>query len=125
VGKNLWFELRAFMKRAVRESELRALDANTFGLLEWLVDQSQTQKDPIYMQQVVMESKIASPATTLKCVGVLEEADLVTVTTDPKDARRRVIRPTRRALAAMEALGRRAEEWLGPRRCVGLKGKTS
>ncbi len=125
MGKNLWFELRAFVKRAVRESELHALDANTFALLEWLVDQSQTQKDPIYMQQVVMESKVASPATTLKCVGVLEDADLVSVTTDSKDARRRMIRPTRRALTAMDALGQRTEEWLRPRRSSSLRAKTS
>lgn len=125
MGKNLWFELRAFVKRAVRESELHALDANTFALLEWLVDQSQTQKDPIYMQQVVMESKVASPATTLKCVGALEDADLVSVTTDSKDARRRMIRPTRRALTAMDALGQRTEEWLRPRRSSSLRAKTS
>ncbi len=101
------------------------MDANTFALLEWLVDQSQTQKDPIYMQQVVMESKVASPATTLKCVGVLEDADLVSVTTDSKDARRRMIRPTRRALTAMDALGQRTEEWLRPRRSSSLRAKTS
>ncbi len=125
MGKNIWFELRAFVKRAVRESELHALDANSFALLEWLVDQTQTQKDPIYMQQLVMESKVASPATTLKCVGLLEDADLLSVRTDPKDARRRMIRPTRRALAAMDALGQKTEAWLAPRRSNCLRGKTS
>ncbi len=125
MGKNIWFELRAFVKRAVRESELHALDANSFALLEWVVDQTQNQKDPIFMQQLVMESKVASPATTLKCVGLLEDADLVSVTTDPKDARRKMIRPTRRALAAMDALGQKTEAWLAPRRSTGLKGKTS
>ncbi len=125
MGKNIWFELRAFVKRAVRESELHALDANSFALLEWVVDQTQNQKDPIFMQQLVMESKVASPATTLKCVGLLEDADLVSVTTDPKDARRKMIRPTRRAHTAMDALGRKTEAWLAPRRSTGPRGKAS
>jgi len=125
VGRNLWFELRAFVKCAVRESELHALDANAFALLEWVVDQTQTQKDPIYMQQLVMESKVASPATTLKCVGLLEDADLVSVRTDPKDARRRIIRPTRHALEAMDALGEKTEAWLSTSGSTGLRGNTS
>lgn len=123
MGKNLWFELRAFTQRAIRESELRALDPNAFALLEWVVSRTQNQQEPIYMQPLVMESKVASPATTLKCVGLLEDAGLVSVATDPIDARRRVIRPTRRAQQAMTDLGRKAEEWLTEYRSSGLRSK--
>ena len=125
MGKNLWFELRAFARRAILESDLHALDPNAFTLLEWLVDQTQARQDPIYMQQVVMDSKVASPATTFKCVGLLENAGLVSVTIDHRDARRRIIRPTRRALQIMETLSQKTEQWLAHRRRLSQEGKSS
>ena len=125
MGKNLWFELRAFARRAILESDLHALDPNAFALLEWVVDQTQSRQDPIYMQQLVMDSKVASPATTFKCVGALENLGLISVTTDRQDARRRIIRPTRRALQIMEALGQKTEQWLAHRRRPSQEGKGS
>lgn len=125
MGKNLWFELRAFARRAILESDLHALDPNAFALLEWLVEQTQSRQDPIFMQQLVMDSKIASPATTFKCVAVLENAGLVSVTVDRQDARRRIIRPTRRALQVMEALSEKTEQWLAHRRRSSQEGRHS
>lgn len=124
MGKNLWFELRAFARRAILESDLHALDPNAFALLEWIVDQTQTRKAPIYMQQLIVGSKVASPATTFKCVGHLESAGLISVTTDRQDARRRIIHPTRRALQVMDALGQKTDQWLvAHRRRARQEGK--
>ena len=63
------------------------------------------------VQSIVLDSKIASPATIHKCLATLDRTGFLSFEVDPEDARRRVVSPTAKATKTLDALSRRVAKW--------------
>ena len=110
--KYIWISLRQFIEQATAKTGYDQLDQSAQRLLEWLLKrQESAPADAIYIQTVVMRSDIASPATIFKLINLLAEKKLITVTTDPADARRKRILVSDKAIAQLRELSRLASDW--------------
>lgn len=107
---NAWLNLRELLVVVNSETDLKALDSRTQRLLEWIVTNYSADK-PIFVQQIVMKSDVASPATIHKGLTILEREGLISVTIDSTDTRRRIVAPTERAKKLMSKLSQKVRLW--------------
>lgn len=108
---NTWISLREFTERALAESEMKGLDAHSLTLLEWVAVTCSKSSDPLYIQSLVMQSGVASPATVYKCIDRLERDGLLDIRVDTQDSRRRIVSLSKQAIRAFEKLSKGADHW--------------
>lgn len=105
-----WIALRALLDSLESESEYSKLDIISQRLLEWI--SVRNRKDsPLHVQEIVMKSQIASPATVHKTLSLLEQRGLITVTIDAHDSRRRIVAVTAYAERILSKLSKGVETW--------------
>ena len=105
-----WLNLRRFIDLATNETDFGQLDTLSQRVLEWVCTQYDS-KSNLFVQAIVLESKIASPATIHKCLATLEETDFLNFEVDPEDARRRIVSPTTKALKTLNTLSKQVDKW--------------
>jgi hypothetical protein len=105
-----WLNLRRFIDLTTSETDFGQLDSLSQRVLEWVCARYDS-KSNIFVQAIVLESKIASPATIHKCLATLENTDFLKFEVDPEDARRRIVSPTTKALKTLDALSKRVDKW--------------
>jgi DNA-binding MarR family transcriptional regulator len=106
-----WIAAKQFMAAEQQKLAVGKLDRLSRDFLDWIVVRSQMEK-PLHIQEIVMESDIASPATVHKSIDVLENAKLIDVVIDETDQRRRLVRPTALALEEVKALDKSFQAWI-------------
>lgn len=94
----------ALLTAVEKESGYGQIDALSQRLLEWIFVRSESGS--LFIQTIVMTSEVASPATIYKSLAVLEREALISLTVDPNDQRRRIVKPTQKAQALFAQLSR-------------------
>ncbi len=107
---NTWLNLQQFLATVKSESDFGALDDMSQKVLEWVL-QNYDSKKPLFVQGIVLESRVASPATIHKCLATLDRTGFLQFTTDTEDARRRIVAPTTKARKTLDLLNRRVAKW--------------
>jgi hypothetical protein len=107
---NAWLNLQNLLRLSSEETSYCELDDLSQRVLEWVYARY-NPKSSLFVQSIVLDSKIASPATIHKCLATLERTGFLDFTVDPEDARRRIVSPTAKASKTLDALSRRVEKW--------------
>jgi DNA-binding MarR family transcriptional regulator len=107
---NAWINLRELLHVINEETDLKGLDPRTQRLLEWIIANYSPER-PIFVQHIVMKSRVASPATIHKSLSILEREGLISVKVDSEDTRRRIVAPTDRAKKLMAKLSSKVKAW--------------
>ena len=107
---NAWLNLRRLIDLAANETDFGQLDDRSQRVLEWVM-QRYDPKDPLFVQSIVLDSRVASPATIHKCLAVLDRTGFLDFEVDPSDTRRRIVSPTSKAVKTFGVLSRRVSEW--------------
>ena len=105
-----WLNLRHFIDLTTSETDFGQLDSISQRVLEWVCARYNS-KSNLFVQSIVLDSRIASPATIHKCLATLERTGFLSFKVDPEDARRRIVSPTAKASKTLDALSRRVEKW--------------
>lgn len=105
-----WIALRALLDSLDSETEFGDLDPLSQRALEWIAVRGRDDA-PLHIQEIVMKSQIASPATIFKVLSNLERMDLISVTTDVNDTRRRIVKVTARADRLFAQLSKAVDSW--------------
>ena len=105
-----WLNLRHFIDLTTDETDYGQLDSMSQRVLEWVCTRY-NPKSNLFVQSIVLDSKIASPATIHKCLATLEETDFLNFEVDPEDARRRIVSPTTKALKTLNTLSKQVDKW--------------
>jgi hypothetical protein len=107
---NAWLNLRELINLANQETAYKELDELSQKILEWVCMQH-NPKSSLFVQAIVLNSKIASPATIHKCLATLERTGFLNFVVDPEDSRRRIVSPSAKASKTLEALDSRVIKW--------------
>lgn len=113
--QNAWLALRQFAQQSIADTELGRLDDISLRLLEWVLNESRSSSEPLFMQALVMRANVASPATVYKSVAKLIDIRMIDVIVDSTDTRRRIVRPTPGALKLIDKLAKSTEHWMKTR----------
>lgn len=105
-----WISLRTVLDSLQSETDYSRIDVISQRLLEW-ISLRNLRADPLHVQEIVLKSEIASPATIHKSIALLEERGLITVNIDPHDSRRRVVLITAHAEKLLHKLSKGVESW--------------
>ena len=115
-----WLNLRRFIDLTTDDTEFGQLDSISQRVLEWLCARFNS-KSSLFVQSIVLDSKIASPATIHKCLATLDRTGFLSFKVDPEDARRRIVSPTAKASKTLDALSRRVAKWARQQRALRHK----
>ncbi|NBO82218.1 MAG: MarR family transcriptional regulator [Betaproteobacteria bacterium] len=105
-----WISLRTVLDSLQSETDYSRIDVISQRLLEW-ISLRNLRADPLHVQEIVLKSEIASPATIHKSIALLEERGLITVNIDPHDSRRRIVLITAHAEKLLHKLSKGVESW--------------
>ena len=105
-----WISLRTVFDSLQSETDYSRIDVISQRLLEW-ISLRNLRADPLHVQEIVLKSEIASPATIHKSIALLEERGLITVNIDPHDSRRRIVLITAHAEKLLHKLSKGVESW--------------
>ena len=105
-----WIALRALLDSAEKDAGYHELDAISQRMLEWIAVRKQNNA-PLYIQEIVMKSGVASPATIHKSIALLERLGYLSVTVDGSDTRRRLIQLTAQAERVLRKLSSEVDSW--------------
>lgn len=121
-----WISLKYTLDSVKSGTEYDDLDLISQRMLEWIAVRTETCI-PLYVQEIVTKSEIASPATVHKSIAVLQHHGLITITADQEDGRRRIVKITSQAEKLLAKLSKGVDAWVASRARVaaGRKIKTS
>lgn len=105
-----WVSLRQFLDEIESETEYGNLDRTHQRLLEWIAIRGQRDA-PLHIQEIVMKSRVASPATIHKVLSNLELLDFISLSVDAEDSRRRIVKITPRTDRLFSKLSKAVESW--------------
>ena len=118
-----WISLRKLLDTVSSGTEYANLDLISQRLLEWIAVRNQ-REDPLYVQEIVMKSDVASPATIHKGIAILEREGLITLVTDQVDSRRRIVNISSQAQKLLAKLSRGVDAWAASQTSVALGRKS-
>lgn len=107
---NTWTSLRTFLDSLESESGYKQVDPISQRILEWISLRNRAGA-PLHVQEIIMKSQVASPATVHKSLSTLEYRGLITITIDANDTRRRIVSVTSAAEKLLSKLSRGVESW--------------
>ncbi|MEY4083544.1 MAG: hypothetical protein RL483_913 [Pseudomonadota bacterium] len=107
---NPWLNLRSLLETVAQATEMGQLDERSQRLLEWVVHHH-NPSEPTFVQTIVNESGVASPATVHKCLSILEDQGLLSFQVDTIDTRRRIVSPTDKAIRLLKKLDDQVVTW--------------
>jgi DNA-binding MarR family transcriptional regulator len=105
-----WIALRALLDSLESQTEYKKLDASSQRLLEWIAVRVQKEA-PLHIQEIILRSEVASPATVHKLLATLEHAGLISMSVDASDSRRRIVQITTQASRLFSKLDKGLEAW--------------
>jgi len=105
-----WIALRALLDSLESQTEYKKLDASSQRLLEWIAVRVQKETH-LHIQEIILRSEVASPATVHKLLATLEHAGLISMTVDVSDSRRRIVQITTQASRLFSKLDKGLEAW--------------
>jgi hypothetical protein len=105
-----WLNLRHLIDLTTDETDYGQLDSISQRVLEWVCTRY-SPKASLFVQSIVLDSKIASPATIHKCLATLDRTGFLSFEVDPEDARRRIVSPTTKALKTLNTLSKQVDKW--------------
>ena len=105
-----WLNLRHFIDLTTDETDYGQLDSMSQRVLEWVCTRY-NPKSNLFVQSIVLDSKIASPATIHKCLATLDRTGFLSFEVDSEDARRRIVSPTAKASKTLHALSKQMVKW--------------
>lgn len=108
---NTWIALRKLVDSLELTTDYHELDSISQRVLDWIYLRVQTQK-PLFVQEIILRSGAASPATLHKCIAILTQRGLLEVSIDPTDGRRRQVRTSAACNDMMRRLGKNASDWI-------------
>ena len=118
-----WISFRNLLDNVTSGTEYAKLDLIGQRLLEWIAVRNQ-REDPLYVQEIVMKSDVASPATIHKGIAILEREGLITLVTDQVDSRRRIVNISSQAQKLLAKLSRGVDAWAASQTSVALGRKS-
>ena len=118
-----WISFRNLLDNVTSGTEYAKLDLIGQRLLEWIAVRNQ-REDPLYVQEIVMKSEVASPATIHKGIAILEREGLITLVTDQVDSRRRIVNISSQAQKLLAKLSRGVDAWAASQTSVALGRKS-
>ena len=118
-----WISFRNLLDNVTSGTEYAKLDLIGQRLLEWIAVRNQ-REDPLYVQEIVMKSDVASPATIHKGIAILEREGLITLVTDQVDSRRRIVNISSQAQKLLAKLSRGVDFWAASQTSVALGRKS-
>lgn len=98
-----WINLNQLLNEIGHRRGYSTLDRLCQQVLEW-VAKTALSGQPIYVQTIIMNSGVASPATLHKAMGVLEDEGFLQFKKDPTDTRRRIVLLTKKSDALFRAM---------------------
>lgn len=107
---NTWTSLRTFLDHLELESGYGQVDPISQRILEWISLRNK-KGTPLHVQEIIMKSQVASPATVHKSLAALEYRGLISITIDANDTRRRIVTVTSAAEKMLSKLSRGVESW--------------
>ena len=107
---NPWLNLRTLLESVAQTTEMGQLDERSQRLLEWVVEHH-NPSEPTFVQTIVTDSHVASPATVHKCLSILENHGLLHFQVDTIDTRRRIVTPTDKAMRLIKKLDEQVASW--------------
>jgi DNA-binding MarR family transcriptional regulator len=105
-----WIALRALLDSLESQTEYKNLDASSQRLLEWIAVRVQKEA-PLHIQEIILKSEVASPATVHKLLTILEQEGLISMSVDVSDSRRRIVQITTQASRLFSKLDKGLETW--------------
>ena len=105
-----WIALRALLDSLESQTEYKNLDASSQRLLEWIAVRVQKEM-PLHIQEIILKSEVASPATVHKLLAILEQEGLISISVDVSDSRRRIVQITTQASRLFSKLDKGLEAW--------------
>ena len=105
-----WIKLKSLLREVESGAEYSELDSISQRLLEWIAVRNLTGT-PLYVQEIVIKSEVASPATVHKSIAILEDYGLITLRMDHEDSRRRIVKISLQAERLLSKLSRGVEVW--------------
>ena len=105
-----WIALRALLDSLESQTEYKNLDASSQRLLEWIAVRVQKEA-PLHIQEIILKSEVASPATVHKLLAILEQESLISMSVDVSDSRRRIVQITTQASRLFSKLDKGLETW--------------
>ena len=118
-----WISFRNLLDNVTSGTEYAKLDLIGQRLLEWIAVRNQ-KEEPLYVQEIVMKSEVASPATIHKGIAILEREGLITLVTDQVDSRRRIVNISSQAQKLLAKLSRGVDAWAASQTSVALGRKS-
>jgi DNA-binding MarR family transcriptional regulator len=100
---SLWLQFRYDLDEIEKRCGYSALGRMSQRTLEWVAREEKV-RPMIYVQTVIMESGVASPATLHKALKTLQHDGFLSIETDKKDTRRRIIKTTPKARKILDRL---------------------
>jgi DNA-binding MarR family transcriptional regulator len=105
-----WIAGKQFMASEEQRLSIGKVDRLSRLVLDWIVLRCLSNK-PLHIQEIVMKSGIASPATIHKSLDTLLRAKLIELTIDAADLRRRQVTPSALAIDEIRMLDRAFRLW--------------
>ena len=105
-----WISLRALLDSLESDTGFDRLNPISQRMLEWIAVRLQNSA-PLHIQEIVMKSGVASPATVHKAIAILERQGLISVSRDEIDSRRRIVHITPRAERLLAGLSKGVDAW--------------
>ena len=106
----MWVKLRAALDELEAQVGYDQLDRISRRLLEWIAMRRKNDA-VLYIQEIVLKSNVASPATVHKSLYTLEQHGLVSINIDAHDSRRRIVSITASAEKLLTKLSKGVEAW--------------
>ncbi len=106
-----WVALQQLVSQLESTTDMKLVDEMSRRVFEWVYARSVESAAPIFVQTVVMQSDVASPATIHKSLSVLEREGFIRIEIDPSDARRRIVSPTERSHKLIKELSKAVAQW--------------
>jgi DNA-binding MarR family transcriptional regulator len=107
---NEWIALRNLLDGLEHETSYHKFDPITQRVLEWVYVRSKSD-EPIFVQEIIDKSGIASPATLHKSIAILRDSGFLELSIDSMDARRRLVTITIRTSQLMSDLSKGVLGW--------------
>ena len=105
-----WLCLRNLVDRLESKTAYGEVDSISQRLLEWVYVRVK-RPEPLFVQEIILKSEVASPATLHKCIATLSQYGLLQVNADPIDNRRRQVDVTPLCLKLMRELSKGVVAW--------------
>lgn len=107
---NEWIALRNLIDSLESGTAYRDIDSVAQRLLEWIWVRLQS-KELLFVQEIIVNSGVASPATLHKCIAILAKEGLLKLSVDPEDGRRRRVETSPHCERVLRELSQSVSAW--------------